>query len=62
MNRMFFNQILDQMISLKLYESITLSFINFGKDVLNSLGQSTAMVELPVVVSTHNLIMFCCKS
>jgi len=40
----------NQMISLKLYESITQSFINFGKEVLALMGQSTAMVELPVVL------------
>lgn len=40
----------NQMISLKLYESITYSFISFGKDVLSMLGQSTSIVDLPVVL------------
>ncbi len=39
------------MISLKLYESITMSFLKFGKQMLSMLGQSTSLVELPVVVS-----------
>jgi len=45
----------DQMISLKLYESITYSFISFGKEVLSMLGQSTSLVDLPVVVSCIDL-------
>lgn len=40
----------NQMISLKLYESITLSFIDFGREMLTLLGKSTAAVELPVVL------------
>ncbi|CAG2109369.1 unnamed protein product [Medioppia subpectinata] len=40
----------NQMISLKLYETITLSFISFGKDMLSTLGQSSSLVELPVVM------------
>jgi hypothetical protein len=43
------------MISLKLYESVTLSFMKFGKEVLHMLGQNTALVDLPVVVSNENL-------
>ncbi len=42
------------MISLKLYESVTLSFLKFGKEVLQMLGQSTALIDLPVVVSNEN--------
>jgi len=40
----------NQMISLKLYETITLSFISFGKDMLSAMGQSSSLVELPVVL------------
>jgi len=40
----------NQMISLKLYETITLSFISFGKDMLTTLGQSSSLIELPVVL------------
>lgn len=43
------------MISLRLYETVTLSFMKFGKEVLQTLGQNTALVDLPVVVSNDNL-------
>ena len=39
------------MISLKLYETIALSFIEFGKELLHMSNLSPAVVELPVIVS-----------
>ncbi|XP_054154440.1 ABC transporter G family member 20-like [Oppia nitens] len=40
----------NQMISLKLYETITLSFLSFGREMLQKIGQSSSMVELPIVL------------
>jgi len=40
----------NQIITLKIFQTVTYSFLDFGKNMLTMMGESPAMLEIPVVL------------